>query len=166
MAAYDLRHHGPAESDQNHRRDKLVHGRTGVASTVNAHGGTLAILGKPARHIGGADGERAPRQADKQSNRQEVPELGGVAHHPDGWHSQCHEDGHHDASTEPVGPDAQWDADQRSRQHRCGHQQSELGGVQIEHLLDGDADDAEHHPDHEAHREGKGADNQHRPGLP
>ena len=41
--------------------------------------------------------------------------------------------------------------------------QAELRGIEVEHLADRDANDAKHHPDHEAHGERQRADDQDRP---
>jgi hypothetical protein len=73
---------------------------------------------------------------------------------------------HDDAAAVLVGPDAQRHAHQRAGQHRHGRQQAELGGVEVQRLLDRDADHAEHHPDHETDGEGQGADDQHRQACP
>ena len=101
-----LGHHGPAKRHQNDGGHKLVHSGTRVARTVDTHGRALAILGKPACHVGCAHRERTTCQTHKQANRQKVPVFGGVTHHPDGGHRDQHEDGHHNTSTKPVGPDA------------------------------------------------------------
>lgn len=93
-----------------------------------------------------------------------MPVNGGVAHQPDGGHGDRHQGGHDDAPAELVRPDAQRHADQGAGQHRHGREQAELGGVEAEHFLDRDADDAEHHPDHEADGKGQRADDQHGPG--
>ncbi|MPM23403.1 hypothetical protein SDC9_69875 [bioreactor metagenome] len=94
-----------------------------------------------------------------------MPILGGVAHHPDGGHGDGHEDGHHDAAAVFVGPDAQRHTHQRAGEHRHGGEQAELRGAQVQHLPDRNADDAKHHPDHEADGERQGADDEHRPGA-
>ena len=161
----DLGHHGPAEGHHQHRRDELVHRRARVACAVHPHGRALAVLRKPACDIGRAHGERAPGQADEQADHEKMPVLRGIGHEPDGRHGGGHHAGHDDAPAVAVRPDAQRHAHQRAREHGHGHEQAELGGVEVQHLLDRDADDAEHHPDHEADREGQGADDQHRPGL-
>ncbi|EWS63121.1 hypothetical protein Y695_03648 [Hydrogenophaga sp. T4] len=162
----DLRHHGPAEGHQQHRGDEFVDRGTRVARAVHAHRHALAVFRKPASHIGRADRERAAGQADEEADGEEVPVGGGVAHHPDRGHGERHQDGHHDAAAVAVGPDAQRHAHQRAGQHRRGHQQAELRGIEVERFLDRDADDAKHHPHHEADGESQGADDQHRPGFP
>jgi len=161
----DLRHRRPAKGHQDHRRHELVDGRARIARAVDAHGHALLALGKPARHIRRADTERTPGQSDEQANRQEVPELGGIGHEPDGGHGDRHQQRHDNAAAVAVGPDAQRHTDQRAGQHRRGRQQAELGGVEVQHFFDRDADHAEHHPDHETDGEGPGADDQHRPRL-
>ncbi len=158
-----LRHHGPAKRHQQHRRHKLVDRSTRVARAVHAHGHALAVFREPARHVGRTDRERAAGQTHEQADGEEVPVGGGVAHEPDRRHGDGHEDGHHDAAAVAVGPDAQRHAHQRTGEHRRGHEQAELGGVEVERFLDRDADDAEHHPHHETHGEGQRADDQHGP---
>ncbi len=160
-----VRHGRPAEGHQDGRRHELVHRRAGIARAVDAHGRPLALLRKPARHVGRAHRERASGQPDEQADREEVPVLGGIAHDPDGRHRRRHQAGHHDAAAVAVRPDAQRHAHERAREHRHGREQAELRGVQAQHLLDRDADDAEHHPHHEAHGKGKRAHGEHGPGL-
>jgi hypothetical protein len=53
-----------------------------------------------------------------------------------------------------VGPDAEREADQRTREDRRADQKAELGFVEAEVGFDLDADNGENRPDREANRKG------------
>ncbi len=95
-----------------------------------------------------------------------MPVLRRVGHQVDGRHGDRHQHRHDDAAAVAIGPDAERHADERAGEHWHGRKQTELGGIQVQRFPDRNADHAEHHPDHEADREGEGAHDQHRERLP
>ena len=161
----DLGHHAPrrrggGRDDQ--RRDELRERGTRVAGAEDAHRRALPLLAEPGRRVGDADGERAAGHPDEESQHQVLPVLGRVGQHPGGDHHREHLQEVHDPPAVAVGQDAERQAHERARQDGGRHQQAELGLVEVQLRLDLDADDREHHPHGEVHREGERAHRQRR----
>ena len=163
--AYTLRHHRPAVGHHNGRRHQLGDRRTGIAGAEDAHGQALALLRKPARAVGNADGERSARDTDEQAGHQVVPVCGA------GEISQIGMTVDIISTKNTMRPPnlsvhmPRGRRNQRTGQHRHRNQNAELGFVQVQRLLDRNADHGKHHPDHETDRECKRARRHHRPGF-
>ena len=152
-----LRHRLPAPGQHDGRRNQLGHRRAGIARAENPHGQPLTIARKPARAIRRTHGEGTTGDTDEQTRHQKMPKSRGMGNQPDRHDGRSHQHRKNHAPTELVGQHAQRQTDQRTRQHRHGHQQAKLGFIQLKRFLDRDADHGKHHPHHETHGEGKGA---------
>ncbi|MNZ64119.1 hypothetical protein D3C78_822810 [compost metagenome] len=153
----DFRHQLPAARGNQRRGEKLGHCRACVTGTEHAHGKALVVLVEPFGDVGDTDRERAPGQADKQPQHQELPVGGGMADQVQRQHTGEHQQEEHAASAKTVGQQPQRQAHQRAGQHRGGGQQAELGFVELEQFLDRDAEHGKHHPDHETDGESQRA---------
>ncbi|XQU68688.1 hypothetical protein OJJOAM_001419 [Cupriavidus sp. H18C1] len=161
----DARHGTPAVGLLQRRRDEQVHRRADRAGAEEAHR-EAALLGREeARHVRRAYRERRAHAAEEQPDQQELPQRGGVADREHRQRADRQQHRHHDAAAETVGPGPQRQAHQRAGQHRGRRQQAELRAVQAQLVAQRHADDAEHHPHHEADHEGQRAGDQHRPSL-
>ena len=161
----DLRHRAPRAGGgggDDQRGDELGERRPRIAGAEDAHRRALPLLAEPGRGIGDAHRERAAGDPDEQPEHQVLPVLGGVGQHPGGDHDSEHLYEIHDAPAVTVGQYAQRQPYQRAGQDGSGHQQAELGLVEVELRLDLDADDREHHPHGEVHGEGERAHRQRR----
>ena len=136
----DLWHHPPAIGDHQQRCDQIGDGGAGVAGAENAHRRTLPLLTEPRRGVGNARRERTASQTHEQAEREVLPILRGERQPVNRDGDQNHLNEKDDASAETVGQDAERQPDQRTGQNRRGNQQTEFRFVEIELLLDPNAD--------------------------
>ena len=152
-AGPDLRDRVPAPCHHDQRRRQLGHRGADVARAEDAERGALFFPRKPLGDVGDADCERPAGDAHQQCceqvatvgrHRRQEPGCGGGAEH---------DPGEHDAAADLVGPDAERQPAQRAGQDGRGDQQAELRVVELQLLLDLQADDRKDRPDCEADRE-------------
>ncbi len=140
----------PTPGDHHEGRTEFGDGGADIPGAENAERGSLLAGGIPARDIGNSDRKRAAGDADAKRRDQELRvslrESEKISREGSGQHDECE-----DAATAVlVGPHAQGQTHQRSRQDRRADQQAELRLVEPEVLLDLNAYDGEDRPDRKA----------------
>src|SRR5690606_32533477 len=92
----------------------------------------------------------------------ELPEGGSRGCEPDRYCTDDQQNHHDPVAAETVGPEAQRQPEERTRQDGRRSQQAEFGGSKSQLSLDWNADHAKHHPDCKADGEGEGGNEKYR----